>query len=143
MPQVLVRTAARSCLDPHGRSTNKESGRAWTLEVRLCARDLHRNLPATSGRQDASGRRARCLLGGAELSIATSIAIRATSASSRFCFPDRRKKTSLVHCEMARGTNPRWRSLNESGLWNADAIERQLAHVDNDSVRRAYARADF
>lgn len=33
--------------------------------------------------------------------------------------------------------------LNESGLWNADAIERQLAHVDNDSVRRAYARADF
>lgn len=33
--------------------------------------------------------------------------------------------------------------LNESGLWNADAIERQLAHVDADSVRRAYARGDF
>jgi integrase len=33
--------------------------------------------------------------------------------------------------------------LNECGLWNADAIERQLAHVDSDSVRRAYARADF
>jgi integrase len=33
--------------------------------------------------------------------------------------------------------------LNESGLWNADAIERRLAHVDNDSVRRAYARADY
>jgi integrase len=33
--------------------------------------------------------------------------------------------------------------LNESGLWNPDAIERQLGHVDNDSVRRAYARADF
>jgi len=33
--------------------------------------------------------------------------------------------------------------LNESGDWHADAIERQLAHVDNDSVRRAYARADF
>ena len=33
--------------------------------------------------------------------------------------------------------------LNELGLWNADAIERQLAHVDNDSVRRAYARADY
>ena len=30
--------------------------------------------------------------------------------------------------------------LNECGMWNADAIERQLAHVDNDSVRRAYAR---
>jgi integrase len=33
--------------------------------------------------------------------------------------------------------------LNESGLWNADAVERQLAHVDSDSIRRAYARADF
>lgn len=33
--------------------------------------------------------------------------------------------------------------LNESGLWHVDAIERQLAHVDNDSVRRAYARADY
>lgn len=33
--------------------------------------------------------------------------------------------------------------LNESGLWHADAIERQLAHVDSDSVRRAYARADY
>jgi integrase len=33
--------------------------------------------------------------------------------------------------------------LNESGLWHADAIERQLAHVDKDAVRRAYARADF
>ncbi|MGJ0396058.1 MAG: tyrosine-type recombinase/integrase [Methylocystis sp.] len=33
--------------------------------------------------------------------------------------------------------------LNESGLWNPDAIERQLAHVDNDGVRRAYARADY
>jgi len=33
--------------------------------------------------------------------------------------------------------------LNVSGLWNADAIERQLVHVDQGSVRRAYARADF
>jgi len=33
--------------------------------------------------------------------------------------------------------------LNECGLWNPDAIERQLAHVDGDSVRRAYARAEF
>jgi integrase len=33
--------------------------------------------------------------------------------------------------------------LNESGKWNPDAIERQLAHEDNDRVRRAYARADF
>ncbi|MGP8233091.1 MAG: tyrosine-type recombinase/integrase [Methylovirgula sp.] len=33
--------------------------------------------------------------------------------------------------------------LNESGLWNHDAIERQLAHIDNDSVRRAYARSEY
>ena len=31
-------------------------------------------------------------------------------------------------------------SLNESGLWNPDAIERQLAHADNNKVRRAYLR---
>lgn len=30
--------------------------------------------------------------------------------------------------------------LNESGLWNPDAIERQLAHVEKNAVRRAYAR---
>jgi len=33
--------------------------------------------------------------------------------------------------------------LNECGLWHPDAIERQLAHVDADAVRKAYARADF
>lgn len=33
--------------------------------------------------------------------------------------------------------------LNESGKWNADAIEAQLAHVENDGVRRAYHRADY
>lgn len=33
--------------------------------------------------------------------------------------------------------------LNECGLFNPDAIERQLAHVDNDNVRRAYHRADY
>lgn len=33
--------------------------------------------------------------------------------------------------------------LNESGKWHPDAIERQLAHVENDDVRRAYARAEF
>jgi integrase len=30
--------------------------------------------------------------------------------------------------------------LNESGKWTADAIERQLAHVESNDVRRAYAR---
>ena len=33
--------------------------------------------------------------------------------------------------------------LNESGLWNPDAIEVQLADVEGNSVRRAYARAEF
>lgn len=33
--------------------------------------------------------------------------------------------------------------LNECGKWSADAIEAQLAHVDNDAVRRAYHRADY
>lgn len=32
--------------------------------------------------------------------------------------------------------------LNESGLWNPDTIERQLAHVENNEVRRAYARGE-
>lgn len=33
--------------------------------------------------------------------------------------------------------------LNESGKWSADAIERQLAHIDKNAVRRAYARGAF
>lgn len=33
--------------------------------------------------------------------------------------------------------------VNESGNWNPDAIEAQSAHVENNAVRRAYARADF
>ena len=33
--------------------------------------------------------------------------------------------------------------LNECGKWNPDAIEAQLAHIENNSVRRAYARAEF
>lgn len=31
--------------------------------------------------------------------------------------------------------------LNEMGRWNADAIERQLAHQESDDVRRAYTHA--
>ena len=31
--------------------------------------------------------------------------------------------------------------LNETGRWNPDAIERQLAHQKADSVRRAYMHA--
>lgn len=33
--------------------------------------------------------------------------------------------------------------VNEAGQWHPDAIERHLAHVDKNSVRRVYARADF
>jgi integrase len=33
--------------------------------------------------------------------------------------------------------------LNEAGLWNADAIERQLGHVENNDVRRAYTRGEY
>jgi integrase len=33
--------------------------------------------------------------------------------------------------------------LNEMGLWHPDAIERQLAHYDNNAVRRAYARGEY
>lgn len=33
--------------------------------------------------------------------------------------------------------------LNESGLWHPDAIERQLAHLEGDDVRRAYTRGDY
>jgi integrase len=33
--------------------------------------------------------------------------------------------------------------LNECGKWNADAIEAQLAHVESNAVRKAYARAEY
>ena len=32
--------------------------------------------------------------------------------------------------------------LNESGLWNPDSIERQLAHVETNKVRSAYDRSE-
>lgn len=33
--------------------------------------------------------------------------------------------------------------LNETGKWNPDAIERQLAHLDASAVRRAYTRGEY
>jgi integrase len=33
--------------------------------------------------------------------------------------------------------------LNEMGKWNPDAIERQLAHVEGNAVRRAYTRGEY
>ena len=32
---------------------------------------------------------------------------------------------------------------NESGLWNPDAIERALAHVESNAIRAAYSRGEF
>ena len=32
--------------------------------------------------------------------------------------------------------------LNEMGQWTPDAIERQLAHLESDGVRRAYVRGE-
>jgi integrase len=32
--------------------------------------------------------------------------------------------------------------LNEAGMWNADAIERQLGHIEGNDVRRAYTRGE-
>jgi integrase len=33
--------------------------------------------------------------------------------------------------------------LNNCGLWNKDAIERQLSHKDKDAVRGTYNRAEY
>ncbi len=33
--------------------------------------------------------------------------------------------------------------LNEIGRFNPDAIERQLAHMENNGVRRAYTRGEY
>jgi integrase len=86
--------------------------------------------------------------------------LKAITGSGRFLFPsvrspDRSMSENTINAALRRlgfkkdeMTAHGFRSaassmLNESGLWSADAIERQLAHVDTDSVRRAYARADY
>ena len=86
--------------------------------------------------------------------------LQAITGSGRYLFPsarsrDRYMSENTINAALRRlgfgkeeMTGHGFRStacsmLNECGLWHADAIERQLAHVDNDSVRRAYARADF
>lgn len=48
------------------------------------------------------------------------------------------QEEATAHCFRATAST----LLNESGKWNADAIERQLAHVENNDVRRAYARGE-
>jgi integrase len=88
------------------------------------------------------------------------VQLKAVSGNSQFLFPSVRSPSrymsentinaALRRLEFTKHemTGHGFRSaasslLNECGLWNPDAIERQLAHVDNDSVRRAYARAEF
>lgn len=55
------------------------------------------------------------------------------------------RKMGFAKDEMtAHGFRATFSSLaNESGNWNPDAIERALAHVDGNEVRRAYARGAF
>lgn len=33
--------------------------------------------------------------------------------------------------------------LNETGKFNPDAIERQLAHMETNAIRRAYTRGEY
>ncbi|PQA87121.1 tyrosine-type recombinase/integrase [Hyphococcus luteus] len=33
--------------------------------------------------------------------------------------------------------------LNETGKWHPDAVERQLAHIDENEIRRAYTRGEY
>jgi integrase len=93
-------------------------------------------------------------------SIAILAEINAITGSGRFLFPSVRS----ADCPMSENTiNAALRRLgfkrdemtahgfrsaassilNESGHWNPDAIEAQLAHVEANAVRRAYARAEY
>ncbi len=86
--------------------------------------------------------------------------LHAMSGDGRFLFPGVRTPTrcmseNTINAALRRMGIPKeemcghgFRSsassiLNESGLWNSDAIEAQLSHVENNAVRRAYQRADF
>jgi integrase len=62
--------------------------------------------------------------------------LRAITGGGKFLFPSVR---SLARCMSENTINAALRRLG----FYTDAIERQLGHVDNDSVRRAYARADY
>ncbi len=79
------------------------------------------------------------------------------SGTRRFVFPGRNPAVSMSNNTMlfalyrlgfkGRMSGHGFRSvassiLNESGLWPADAIERQLAHCERNAVRGAYNRAE-
>jgi integrase len=80
------------------------------------------------------------------------------SGTSRFVFPGRNPAVPMSNNTMlfalyrlgfkGRMSGHGFRSvassiLNESGLWSADAIERQLAHCERNAVRGAYNRAEY
>ena len=86
--------------------------------------------------------------------------IKIITGDSEFVFPgDRNPKQSMSNNTLlyggiyrmgyrSRATIHGFRSLassilNESGKWNPDAIERQLAHSEKDQVRAAYNRAKY
>jgi integrase len=96
----------------------------------------------------------------AQQSIATLAEIKAITSAGRFLFPsarsaDRPMSENTINAALRRlgfkqdeMTAHGFRSaassiLNESGQWNPDAIEAQLAHVEANAVRRAYARAKY
>jgi integrase len=80
------------------------------------------------------------------------------SGTSRFVFPGRNPAVPMSNNTMlfalyrlgfkGRMSGHGFRAvastiLNESGLWSADAIERQLAHCERNAVRGAYNRAEY
>ena len=84
--------------------------------------------------------------------------LKAIAGTSRFVFPGRNVAKPISNNTMlfalyrlgykGRMSGHGFRSvastiLNESGLWSADAIERQLAHCERNAVRGAYNRAEY
>ncbi|MBM3654675.1 MAG: site-specific integrase [Alphaproteobacteria bacterium] len=85
--------------------------------------------------------------------------LHAITGHRRFLFPNVRSREGVMSSNTLSGALARlgfdgvhsahgFRSsfssmANESGLWNADAIEAALAHQHQNSTRRAYQRSDF
>ena len=108
------------------------------------------------GGADALNRNAASPLSRQTLSILAEL--KSISGSSRFVFPGRNPAVPMSNNTMlfalyrlgfkGRMSGHGFRSvassiLNESGLWSADAIERQLAHCERNAVRGAYNRAEY
>jgi integrase len=113
--------------------------------------DFDRVLWSIPGRKMKMGRPHRVPLSSQAVSLLRQL--HAITGAGRFLFPSARTRErcmseNTINAALRRlgykqddMTGHGFRSaassiLNESGLWNPDAIERQLAHVDADSVRR-------